>query len=63
MQCRESNPAMDWDPVQGEEEIIQAAPCEGNQDKLWQDGMVRPDRLFSIVKIAKVSFVESLATN
>ena len=46
MQCRESNPAMDWDPIQGEEEIIQVASCEGNQDKLWQDGMVWPDRLY-----------------
>ena len=27
---RESNPAIDKDPIQGEEEIIQMVSCEGN---------------------------------
>ena len=56
MQCRESNPAMDWDPIQGEEEIIQVTSCEGNQDKLWQDGMVWPDRLYRFLLPRKQKF-------
>ena len=37
---RESNPAIDKDPIQGEVEIIQLAACEGNHDKRWQDGII-----------------------
>ena len=40
---RESNLAIDKDPIQGEVEIIQLAACEGNHNKQWQDGIVLPD--------------------
>jgi len=49
MQCRESNPAMDKDPIQGKVEIIQVASCGRNQDELQQDGIVWPDRLYSFL--------------
>ena len=32
------NPAMDWHPIQGEEEILLLASCRGNRDKLRPDG-------------------------
>ena len=41
---RESNPAIDKDPIQGKVEIIQLAAYRGYHDKRWQDGIVLPDR-------------------